>query len=279
MLTAYQDAAYAERYRAHDRRVAAADERVAGQAGLTDAAARSLFKLMAYKDEYEVARLHADPAFMAKLKREFDGDLQLQFHLAPPLFARRDPTTGLPRKRAYGGWMMPVFRTLAKFKSLRGTALDPFGRTRERQAERQAIADFERTLERLSAGLDADQLRAGGRDRRAAADGSRLRARQGSQPRRVREEAGGADGAVRARGANGTSRRLRFARRQVGALMNVPQLKALCRRYPGAAETLHGAPYNFLVYAVAAGSSRTSRPASLSGGASACACRRIASSS
>ncbi|MFO1323510.1 MAG: indolepyruvate ferredoxin oxidoreductase family protein [Burkholderiales bacterium] len=155
LLTAYQDAAYAERYRRTIERVAAADELVAGQSGLTDAAARSLFKLMAYKDEYEVARLHADPAFMAKLAREFDGDLQLQFHLAPPLFAPRDPATGLPRKRAYGAWMMPVFRTLAKFKSLRGTPLDPFGRTRERQAERQAIVDFERTLERMAAELVA----------------------------------------------------------------------------------------------------------------------------
>ena len=153
-LTAYQDAAYAERYRRLVARVAAADDRIAGQSGLTEAAARSLFKVMAYKDEYEVARLHAGGDFLAKLRKQFDGDAQLQFHLAPPLFARRDPATGEPRKRAYGGWMLHAFRALAPLKRLRGTPFDPFGRTAERYAERKDIVDFERTLETIIGDVD-----------------------------------------------------------------------------------------------------------------------------
>ncbi len=110
---------------------------------------------MAYKDEYEVARLYTDGAFAAQLARTFDGTPQLAFHLAPPLFARRDPVTGELRKRKYGAWMLRAMRVLARTKGLRGTRLDPFGRTPERRAERQAIADFERTLDRLAADLDA----------------------------------------------------------------------------------------------------------------------------
>ncbi len=154
-LTAYQDTAYAQRYRAVIARVAAAEARVQGAGGLTEAAARSLFKLMAYKDEYEVARLYADPAFLAKLRTQFDGDPSLRFHLAPPLFARRDPQTGHPRKRTYGAWMLPVFRVLAKMKRLRGTPLDVFGRTGERKAERRDIVEFESVLARLAGDLDA----------------------------------------------------------------------------------------------------------------------------
>jgi indolepyruvate ferredoxin oxidoreductase len=154
-LVAYQDIGYADRYRQCVARVAAADARLPTRSGLTESAARSLHKLMAYKDEYEVARLHADPAFRAKLERQFEGPLDLQFHLAPPLLARRDPATGQPRKRAYGGWMLPVFRMLAPMKRLRGTPFDPFGYTRERRAEREAVAAFERTLARIVADLDA----------------------------------------------------------------------------------------------------------------------------
>ena len=154
-LAAYQDSAYADRYRQRMARLAAADAKLPSRAGLTEAAARALYKLMAYKDEYEVARLYTDGAFAAKLARAFDGTPQLTFHLAPPLFARRDPATGEPRKRAYGGWMLAAMRMLARLKRLRGTALDPFGRTAERRAERQAIAEFERALDRIAEDLDA----------------------------------------------------------------------------------------------------------------------------
>jgi indolepyruvate ferredoxin oxidoreductase len=153
-LVEYQDAAYAQRYRDAVARIAAADDRIDGASGLTEAVARSLFKLMAYKDEYEVARLYADPAFAHKLRAQFDGDLTLQFHLAPPLVAKRDPQTGRLVKRAYGAWMLPAFRVLAKLKRLRGTALDVFGRTDERRAERRDIVDFEAVITRLAMDLD-----------------------------------------------------------------------------------------------------------------------------
>jgi indolepyruvate ferredoxin oxidoreductase len=109
---------------------------------------------MAYKDEYEVARLLSDPAFAQSIRQRFAGDeLSLQFHLAPPLFARKDPATGEPRKMAFGQWMLPVFRMLAKFRGLRGTALDIFGYTDERRTERKLIADYERLLDELLAKL------------------------------------------------------------------------------------------------------------------------------
>jgi indolepyruvate ferredoxin oxidoreductase len=113
---------------------------------------------MAYKDEYEVARLYTDGAFAAKLRERFDGDVRLSFHLAPLLLARRDPVTGHLQKREYGGWMMPAFRLLARLNFLRGTAFDPFGYTNERRAERQLIADYEATIRRYIAGLRADRI-------------------------------------------------------------------------------------------------------------------------
>ncbi len=154
-LAEYQDRAYAQRYRATMAVVSSADARFPAHSGLTEAAARSLRRLMAYKDEYEVARLHSNGALKAKLEAQFDGEYALEFHLAPPLFARVDPATGAPRKRAYGRWMLPVFRALAALKGLRGTPFDIFGRTRERRAERQSIAEFERTLVRIVSDLDA----------------------------------------------------------------------------------------------------------------------------
>ena len=91
--------------------------------------ARYYFKLLAYKDEYEVARLYADPAFMEKIKSQFEGDYKLHFHLAPPLFSKRDPVTGELRKSEYGTWVFSAFKVLAKLRGLRGTALDIFGYT------------------------------------------------------------------------------------------------------------------------------------------------------
>src|SRR5262249_28979354 len=113
-LTAYQDAAYAGRYCDWVERVKAAEAaKASGRCGLTEAVARNLFKLMAYKDEYEVARLYSNGEFLRQIAEEFDGDrLRFEFHLAPPLLARLDPATGTPRKMTFGPWMMPVFRLL-----------------------------------------------------------------------------------------------------------------------------------------------------------------------
>jgi indolepyruvate ferredoxin oxidoreductase len=155
-LTAYQDAAYAARYRRWVERVAAAEAaRAPGKSGLADAVARYLFKLMAYKDEYEVARLYADPAFMQQVRSELGGEhLRLHVHLAPPLLARRDRTTGEPRKMTFGPWIFPLFTLLAKFKFLRGTVFDPFGYSRERRTERALVRDYETMLEEVLAKLD-----------------------------------------------------------------------------------------------------------------------------
>ena len=154
-LAEYQDAAYADRYRAFVERAREAERsRAKGMRGLTEAVARGHFKLLAYKDEYEVARLHCAPEFRRKLEAAFEGDWSLEFHLAPPLFARRDPATGAPRKSRYGPWMMRVFAMLARGKGLRGTAFDPFGYTRERRRERALIDRYERTVAALLDGLD-----------------------------------------------------------------------------------------------------------------------------
>ncbi|HML13838.1 MAG TPA: indolepyruvate ferredoxin oxidoreductase family protein, partial [Xanthobacteraceae bacterium] len=154
-LTAYQNAAYAARYRERVARVQAAEAAQApGKRGLAEAAARYLFKLMAYKDEYEVARLYSDGAFLKQVKSTFDGeDLRFEFHLAPPLFARKDPVTGVAKKMSFGPWMMPAYRALARMKFLRGTALDPFGYTVERRTERRLAHDYETMLEEILAGL------------------------------------------------------------------------------------------------------------------------------
>jgi indolepyruvate ferredoxin oxidoreductase len=154
-LTAYQNAAYAKRYRTLvDDAKAAEASRAPGKSGLADAVARYLFKLMAYKDEYEVARLYTDGAFAGQVKNAFDGDnLRFEFHLAPPILARHDPATGLARKMSFGPWLMPAFGLLAKLKFLRGTALDPFGRTLERRTERKLIGDYETMLGEVLARL------------------------------------------------------------------------------------------------------------------------------
>ncbi|MFC5391890.1 indolepyruvate ferredoxin oxidoreductase family protein [Bosea vestrisii] len=149
-LTCYQNAAYAARYRDLVEKVRAREASlVPGQNALAEAVARYLFKLMAYKDEYEVARLYSDGAFRKQLAATFEQDsasgqpLRLEFHLAPPLLAKRDPNTGLARKMSFGPWMLGAFGLLAKFKGLRGTAFDVFGYTQERKTERKLIADYE----------------------------------------------------------------------------------------------------------------------------------------
>jgi indolepyruvate ferredoxin oxidoreductase len=157
-LTAYQNAAYAARYRAWVDKVKAVEAaRAPGKGGLAEAVARCLFKLMAYKDEYEVARLYSDGSFPKQVAAEFAGDnLRFEFHLAPPLLARRDRITGLPRKMSFGPWLLPLFRVLAKLKFLRGSAFDPFGRSPERRTERKLIADYETLLDELLARLAPD---------------------------------------------------------------------------------------------------------------------------
>ena len=141
-LTDYQDAAYAARFRALVDQVQAREAEI-GSEGLAEAVARSLFKLMAYKDEYEVARLHADPAFLQRLKDTFDGDFSVHYHLAPPLLPLGKDARGRPNKRQFGPWMGRAFRLLARLKGLRGTPFDPFGYTAERREERALIGWYE----------------------------------------------------------------------------------------------------------------------------------------
>ena len=149
-LTRYQDAAYAQRYSDFVARVRTAEaQKVPGKTALTEAVARYYFKLLAIKDEYEVARLYTDGEFTKRVAAQFEGDYKLHFHLAPPLTNKPDPTTGEPRKSSYGPWMMGAFRVLAKMKGLRGTAFDVFGRSAERQLERALITDYESLIDEL----------------------------------------------------------------------------------------------------------------------------------
>jgi len=152
-LTGYQDAAYAERYRKLVERVRSREQEVMKSTKLAEAVARYYAKLLAYKDEYEVARLHADGAMERKISGMFEGDYKLVFHLAPPLIAPRDPATGELRKMRFGAWMLPVFRILKSLRGLRGTAFDVFGYTEERRMERSLIAEYEADIERLLAKL------------------------------------------------------------------------------------------------------------------------------
>ena len=156
-LTAYQDAAYAGRYRTLVERAREAETRaVPNGTALTEAVARYLFKLMAYKDEYEVARLYTDGHFADQVAATFEpGRLRYEVHLAPPLLARRDPTTGVPRKMTFGPWILIAFKYLAKMKRLRGTAFDPFGYTQDRKAERHLIRDYEAILDEILPALTA----------------------------------------------------------------------------------------------------------------------------
>jgi len=152
-LSDYQNAAYAEEYRALVSRVQQA-EAALGKTTLSESVARNLFKLMAYKDEYEVARLHADPAFQQRIRDQFEGDFQLKFHLAPPLLAKTNDKGELV-KQSYGPWMLSVFGLLSKFKGLRGTALDVFGKTEERRMERALIVQYRQSLEEVLKSLNA----------------------------------------------------------------------------------------------------------------------------
>jgi indolepyruvate ferredoxin oxidoreductase len=156
-LTDYQDAAWAGRYRSLVEEVRRAErERTPGMDGLAAAVARCAFKLMSYKDEYEVARLYTEGTFLKEVETRFEGDYRLVFNLAPPGIAERDPETGHLRKRTFGSWMLRAFRVLARMKRLRGTRFDPFGRTEERRTERRLIEEYDATVRELVAGLTRD---------------------------------------------------------------------------------------------------------------------------
>ncbi|WP_343627667.1 indolepyruvate ferredoxin oxidoreductase family protein [Comamonas aquatica] len=156
-LTDYQNAAYAAQYRSFVDQVQAAEGRLGSSTRLTEAVARYLFKLMAYKDEYEVARLHTDPAFTAKIADMFDGDYKLVHHLAPPLSAAKNAQGHLVKK-SYQPWIRSAFGVLAKLKGLRGTPLDLFGRTAERRTERALIVEYRDCITQLLPQLTADKL-------------------------------------------------------------------------------------------------------------------------
>ncbi|MBD2859811.1 indolepyruvate ferredoxin oxidoreductase family protein [Spongiibacter sp. KMU-158] len=150
LLTEYQDANYAARYLAVIERLRQCEQQLISadkSLPLSRVAAKSLAKLMAYKDEYEVARLYSNGNFLKQLNQVFEGDFKLQFHLAPPILSRRDPDSGELKKRTFGSWLMPVFKTLARFKKWRGSVWDVFGYSRERKMERALIAQFENDID------------------------------------------------------------------------------------------------------------------------------------
>jgi indolepyruvate ferredoxin oxidoreductase len=161
-LTAYQNAAYAQNYvnlveqvRQVESKLVSSTGKEAAALALTRAVARYLFKLMAYKDEYEVARLHTDTAFLARIEADFEGEFSLQYHLAPPLLARRN-AAGELQKRTFGPWVRSVFKVLAAMKGLRGGAFDVFGYTEERKQERALVSAYQEVISSMLPQLRAD---------------------------------------------------------------------------------------------------------------------------
>jgi indolepyruvate ferredoxin oxidoreductase len=156
-LTEYQNEDYAARYRALVEKVVTTENSaIPNRTDLATAVAKAAYKLMAYKDEYEVARLYAAPEFLQKLKEQFEGDYTLEFNLAPPIIAPKDKTTGKPTKIQIGPWMLKAFGLLANFKFLRGTRFDPFGYFEERKMERDLIDKYFDTVDTLLNDLNAD---------------------------------------------------------------------------------------------------------------------------
>jgi indolepyruvate ferredoxin oxidoreductase len=156
-LIAYQNQAYADRYRALVDRAQQAEAALGDSRAFTETVARTFFRLMAYKDEYEVARLYRDPAFGRQLANTFEGKAKLTFHLAPPSLLPFNRSAA-PRKRRFGAWMLPAFGLLAALRGLRGTRFDPFGYSAERKAERAWIERYAALITTLSARLQADSL-------------------------------------------------------------------------------------------------------------------------
>ncbi|ENO88813.1 indolepyruvate ferredoxin oxidoreductase family protein [Thauera aminoaromatica] len=153
-LIAFQDEAYARRYAEVIKRVVAGEQKAVSSSALAEAAARYLYKLMAYKDEFEVARLHTDPAFLAELDAQFPHGYSVKYNLAPPLLSKTDPVTGHPQKKQYGEWMFKAFKRLSGLKRFRGSALDVFGKTEERQTERKLIEEYIQLLDQILARLN-----------------------------------------------------------------------------------------------------------------------------
>jgi len=161
LLSAYQDEAYAERYRRFidELRSRVATLRLRDGERFVREVALTLARLMAYKDEYEVARLYTDPKFMQRLQAQFAGDYKLSFNLAPPMLPGRD-ASGRPKKRSFGPWMLGAFRILSRCKGLRGTPFDPFGYSAERRLERRLIGDYRALIAEIVERLDAANLEA-----------------------------------------------------------------------------------------------------------------------
>jgi indolepyruvate ferredoxin oxidoreductase len=156
-LTLYQNETYAERYQALVAQVVRRESKaMLENTELATVVAKAAFKLMAYKDEYEVARLYSQPEFLEKLEEQFEGDYRLQFNLSPPIIAPKDKNTGKPDKIQLGGWMLSMFGLLAKFKFLRGTRLDPFGYLADRKIERDLIKQYFDTIELLIKDLNSN---------------------------------------------------------------------------------------------------------------------------
>jgi len=161
-LAVYQNASYAQKFVDTIRPLGAAEQRIdPASEALTRAAVNGLYKVMAYKDEYEVARAYTDPAFRAKLDAQFEGDFKLRVKLAPPLISRRDPHTGHSQKREFGPWIFTAFRLLSSLKCLRGTRLDPFGYSQERRTERTLIPHYRKLLSHVTTNLTEANLGAG----------------------------------------------------------------------------------------------------------------------
>jgi indolepyruvate ferredoxin oxidoreductase len=157
LLTAYQDRDYALRYRKLVQRVALR-ERDLRREGVAMAVARSYARLLAYKDEYEVARLYCQPEFERQLKRTFADGYRLEFTLALPFTKARDPDTGRPLRRRFGGWILPLMRLLQRMRWLRQTRWDPFAHSADRRLERNLIADYEAVLDIVLARLDEENF-------------------------------------------------------------------------------------------------------------------------
>ncbi len=157
-LTAYQSAAYAKDYRSLVNQARSA-EAPFGSTAFVEAVARYAYKLMAYKDEYEVARLYCDPDFRRSLAAQFENPDKISVFLAPPIFAEKD-TQGMPKKRKFGPWIFQAFAVLKRMRGLRGTVFDIFGYSAERHTERQLAADYAALITRLSRELTSHNLAA-----------------------------------------------------------------------------------------------------------------------
>jgi indolepyruvate ferredoxin oxidoreductase len=157
-LRDYQDEALAQKYRSLVSKVRAAETRIDGKFEFSESVARAYFKTLAYKDEYEVARLHTQTGFLSGLREQYGKNVKVSFHLAPPLLGGKTDARGRPRKRQFGPWIIPLFMLLAKMRRLRGTKFDLFGLTAERRTERALIGEFEETIDSLLQGLTTDNI-------------------------------------------------------------------------------------------------------------------------